>query len=238
MIKAVILDDEQLIGDFVESVVQKYLPNITVAAKCTNMDIALEAIYAHSPQILLLDIQIAAKQIYDLLQAIDVSQYKIIIISAYPEHAIKMYDFKVHAYLLKPIEVPKLVAALQNAVKDIVASTQVKQDLPMKELLGLPTEDGNVVVPVSSIIRLEAKGNYTLVYLDKMPKHTIVKPLGEFDKLLPRTMFMRIHKSHIINMRSIVKYLRARPGTVIMADNAEIPIGASFKEDFEAKIVL
>ena len=82
------------------------------------------------------------------------------------------------------------------------------------------------------ITRCEASGGYTIFYLKNGEKIISSKNIKEYEDILPSTIFMRIHNSHIINLLCIKKYHKGRGGYVEMEDEALIEVATRRKTEF------
>lgn len=236
--KTIIIEDDILNIDLLQSLIQRYFPKINITAICNDVDTAIEAVFREQPELIFLDINLKEKTAFDILRVIDTNHVNIIIITAYEQHAIKMFDFNITYYLLKPIEIPKFIAAVKK-VEDNLVKQSKPEYTTSKEFIGLPTEKDMAVVPLNQIVRIDGSGNYSIVHLANHSKTTITKTIGEFEKQLPKNLFIRIHNSHIINLNFIKSYNKAsRNGSILMVDDFEVPISASRKELLENKILL
>jgi two-component system LytT family response regulator len=98
----------------------------------------------------------------------------------------------------------------------------------------LPTLEGFEVVKVENIIRLKGNGNFTDIYLNDGSKKMVCRFLKHFAELLSFP-FMRIHKTHIINIHYVKSYHKGTGGYVTMLDNSEVEISPNYKEEFLLK---
>ena len=80
--------------------------------------------------------------------------------------------------------------------------------------LCLPTQKGFTIVKLEEIIYCEAQRSYTIFRLINNKSIIISKPLFDYDKLLADTVFLRVHKSFLINLMHIKEYMRGEGGTV------------------------
>jgi two-component system, sensor histidine kinase LadS len=97
--------------------------------------------------------------------------------------------------------------------------------------LAVSTIEGVLLLPIPDIIRLEALGSYCNIYLTNNKKIIASKNLAEFEPVLDKTDFLRIHKSHIININFVERYIRGEGGMVIMPDGAEVSVSRTMKTE-------
>ena len=102
--------------------------------------------------------------------------------------------------------------------------------------LCLPTQKGFTIVKLEEIIYCEAQRSYTIFRLVNNKSIIISKPLFDYDKLLADTVFLRVHKSFLINLMHIKEYMRGEGGTVVMSDGMEVEISRRKKEQFLVKV--
>lgn len=115
-----------------------------------------------------------------------------------------------------------------------VFSGNLKHALPVARL-ALPTQHEVEFVPVNQIIRIEGFKNYSTFTLRGRRPVTISKNLVNFERSLPASMFFRVHKSHIVNLYSVMRY-RRQGGTLQMEDDSETPVSPGKREELLARL--
>ena len=99
--------------------------------------------------------------------------------------------------------------------------------------IALPTMEGIQFEPVQQIISLEAKGNYTSLYFTGGRELLVCKTLMEIEAMLNNSLqFVRIHRSFIINLNRIMKYVRGKGGYVVMEDGSYRNVSNGKRDDF------
>ncbi len=165
-------------------------------------------------------------------------QFETIFITAYSEYSLKALNKSASYYILKPIDILELVAAVNKVQMAILKSeefnrTQVLlQNLklnPGKQQIVLPTLQGFDVIKTELIVKLQANGNFTDVYLTDGSCKMICKFLKHFDELLDAP-FIRIHRSFIVNVNFIKSYSKSAGGFVTLLDGSELEVSATYKE--------
>lgn len=242
--KAVIVEDEVMNSDFLRHLLQEFCPNIEVAAAATNLEEAIAAINGQQPQIVFMDIELQTSTGFDVLQQVQYRDFEVIFTTAYDHYAIKAIKFSAIDYLLKPISFEEL----QGAVNKAIESLQVKEKENKLELLirnvrrpagedfsiSLSTSEGVEFVPLSQIIRLEAKGPYTTFFMKNGANLMVCKNLKEYELLLTEYGFFRLHNSYMVNMKEVKKMIKADGGYAVMNDDAMIAISPKKKDEFLA----
>jgi two-component system LytT family response regulator len=235
MLNAVIVDDEDSGVESLRLLLNKYCTNVNVVAVANSVSEAEEKIPPLSPDIVFLDIAMPFANGFELLKRIKNKNFSVIFTTAYNEYALKAIKHSALDYLLKPIDPEELVLAIkkceehksskapslekiENLVNALAQSSQKVQKLPV------PTLDEIMYVDIDTVIRLEADSNYTNIFLSDKQKLTSSKTLKEFESLLSGQKFFRIHKTHIVNLDFIKKYIKGDGGYVVMADGKTLEV--------------
>src|ERR1035437_743802 len=246
MIKAIIVDDELGARESLSRMVEKNCKNIEIVAKADSMISAYDAIVNLHPDLVFLDIEMPNGNAFDLLEKIKEIDFDIIFTTAYDHYAIKAIKFSAIDYILKPIDPEELVQAVhryeeksgQKNMLDKKFKTLLSNLKPENKLkkVGIPNEDGLIFVNLSDIIRCDSDGNYTYFILTSGTKMVASRTLGEYEQLFADDNFFRVHRSHLINLQHVKKYLKGEGGYVIMSDNSQVEVSRRNKNDFLQKL--
>jgi two-component system, LytTR family, response regulator len=245
MLKAIIVDDESKSRESLKILIEDFCQDVEVKALCQNVDDALHAIDTHDPDVVFLDIQLQRETGFDLLTRLNKFDFSVIFTTAYSEYAIKAFRFSAIDYLLKPIDIEELRAAIGKVQKQ--GSTHIEETLThlIKNLrsgsadqykLALPSTDGLVFVKVNDILYCEASSNYTEIYMADNKKYIVSRTLKEYEDILTEQNFFRIHNSYLINLNSIKKYVRGEGGYVVMNNDKALDVSKRKKESFLSRI--
>ena len=98
--------------------------------------------------------------------------------------------------------------------------------------IALPTMEGMCFEKVKHLAYLEASGNYTVLHFTDARQVLVCKTLREVEQMLPAETFVRIHRSHTINLRHIKKYIRGKGGQVILQNGVALTVSAGQKDFF------
>jgi two-component system, LytTR family, response regulator len=240
-LKAVIIDDEQHSTDVLKNLLATYCPMVQVAGTADHAEAGKKLIAAHNPEVVFLDIEMPFGTGFDMLDGLDQRGLNIIFVTAYDNYALKAIKYYAMDYLLKPVDIDEL----KQAVKRVMEKKDQQHDsLPVSLLkayldkgvdnskIALPMADGLQFVNRDEIVRCEACGNYTRIYLVQNRAYLVTRTLGEYEELLSPYNFLRIHHAHLINLDHIEKYVRGEGGYVIMSDGAVVDISRRKKQDF------
>ena len=236
MIRTVLVEDDNQSVDSIKSIIQYYGIDIDLIGVAQNVKTAKNLIENQKPDLLLLDIELPDGTSLDLLRQLSYKPWNIFI-TGHSDYIFDSLDFPTIHYLIKPLSANKLSEAVQkyqNITKYFENTHKTDQDkLKIKKYfdkVAIPSINGIILVEISQIIRLEGESNYTYVYLADGQKILISKTLSTFEEFLPEDLFVRVHKSHLINIGYIKSILKTAPPYVVLANHLEIPISPSKKE--------
>ena len=108
---------------------------------------------------------------------------------------------------------------------------QIEKKSPLKNRFTI-TLEGFVFILMEDIIRCEANGTYTYIFTTKKEKITASRNIKEYEDILPKLNFFRIHNSHLINTNRILRYNKGRGGTVTMEDGTQLEVASRRRSDF------
>ena len=118
---------------------------------------------------------------------------------------------------------------LDKKIKNLLAN--IKPDNKLQKV-GLPDGDGLIFINLSEIIRCDSDGNYTFFILTSGKKIIASRTLGEYEQLFAEDNFFRVHRSHLINLQHVKKYIKGEGGYVVMSDNSQVEVSRRNKTDF------
>lgn len=202
--KALVVDDEQLARKAIISLIRDF-PEIEIAGEAEDVNQAAALIASHQPDLLFLDIQMPGKSGFDLLNEVDY-QGKVIFITAYDEYALRAFEINALDYLMKPISPDRFKLAIERLNdQTITEAVPGKQDLRYDDRLFLLMGKHMVFLKISSIVFIQAEGDYTMVTTEDGRKGLILKSMKEWINRLPDSHFCRIHRSYIVNLDFVDK---------------------------------
>lgn len=243
MVKVVIVDDEENSRDTLRGKLDLFCPEVEIGGEAANVKDALELIDNEKPDAIFLDIKLAGESGFDILEEVAKNEEvdpEIVFITAHDEFAIKAIKFSALDYLLKPIDPEELVKAIRKIEEQkgipkhaanlnvLVENIRQASDSPKK--IVVPTSDGMHVIRLADIVRLESSSNYTTFFLNSEKSLLASKTLKEFDNMLSGYNFNRIHKSHLVNMNYLKRYVQTDGGYLILEDGSKIPVANRKKE--------
>lgn len=238
-LRTIIVDDESAARETLKNYVGKYCPDLQILGEAFDVPSAVALIEKEKPDLVFLDVEMPFGNAFDVLEQTNDIFFETIFITAFSEYAIKALNFSASYYILKPVEIDELIKAVEKVHENrreekTFSNAKILFDNlknPSQRKLVLPTTSGFDVVPVKEIIRLSGSGNYTDIFLTEGRKKVVSKVLRHFQELLEDQGFMRVHKSHLINMEFITGYQRGRGGSVTMSDGSEIEVSPNKKQE-------
>lgn len=223
MINCIIVDDEPHAIEVLVHYV-KQTPHLHLVGSFTNPIEALQQLGKQKTDLVFLDIQMPEISGIDFIKAIQ-GKSKVILTTAYSEFALEGYDLYVVDYLLKPIRLPRFLAAVQKAVEQINASGEKEDDY-----IFVKTESKGKLLKINlaDIDFIESMKNYVAIHRDGQ-KTLVYTSMKELEERLPKKQFIRVHKSFIIPIAGITGI----EGNLVRLKNtsAEILIGENYKPE-------
>lgn len=247
MIKAIIVDDELGARESLSKMIEKNCKQLEIVAKADSAQAAFEAITSKQPDLVFLDIEMPNGNAFDLLEKFKEINFNIIFTTAYDHYAIKAIKFSAVDYILKPIDPEELVEAIKRfekkqqgepTVLDKQFKTLLSNVRPENKLkkVGIPDGDGLIFINLSDIVRCESDGNYTFFILTNGKKIIASRTLGEYEQMFTEDNFFRVHRSHLINLQHVKKYIKGEGGYVIMTDDSQVEVSRRNKNEFLEKL--
>lgn len=241
-ISAAIIDDEEILCDALEVQLKAYCPEIKIVFKCSDPLKADQMISQYSPEIVFLDIEMPGLTGLELLGKFPSPLFHVIFVTAHDKFALKAFKFSAVDYLLKPVETQDLIEAVGKAKNRVshdppqlnVLLKMVQEMRPNQELkrVALPTANEIVIVAVDEIVFCEGDGNYTKVIMTNGSRIILSKTLKILEDFLDDRVFFRIHNAYLININHIRKVNRRDGGSILMDNNADLPMSRYRRQEF------
>jgi len=240
MLKALIIDDEPRASGILQLMIERFVPDVGQTWVCNDAREAAPRIHELKPDLVFLDIRMPHLNGFEVLEQIRSRAFKVIFTTAFSEYALQAIRFSAFDYLVKPVDPRELMAAVQRYQASLDELTyqpaqllnvlnNLKADSPKQFRLAIPTKDGIHFFLPSEIIRLEAQGSYTQIYLAGKKRFMTSKGLGEYEELLGDHGFVRTHKSHMVNRR-FISFID-HDGFVVLQDDTRVEVSRRRKEE-------
>jgi two-component system LytT family response regulator len=232
MIRAIIIDDEVKARSALKQEVNFNCQDVTIIGEADSVKSGVILINDSKPDLIFLDIQLSDGVGFNILEQIKPHNLKVIFTTAYSEHAIKAFRFNAIDYLLKPIDGDELRQAVDKIVntqtnifeQKLNAFLQNKTANNTKKKIALHTSEGIKLIELQAIIRCNSDTNYTYFHFENNTKMLISKTMKTYEDLLIPYGFIKIHKSHIINLDHLLSYQNNDGGYVIMTNGDKLPV--------------
>ena len=243
--KAILIDDEHNATEALHNMLRMVTPDVEVIGLANAAQQGLEMIQSLQPDLVFLDIQMPYMTGFELLEKLGRFNFAVIFTTAYDQYALQAFKVSAVDYLLKPIDMDELEAAVEKVRErrkqpqpDFGALEHLFKQVKKThtERLALPTSAGLVFIAIEDIIRLQSDSNYTTFYLTRKEKIVVSRTLGEYEPTLTAQNFCRVHHSHIINMAHLKRYFKNDGGYAEMSDGSRVEISRRKKDDFLAKL--
>ena len=236
-LNAIIVEDEETSREILRNYLKKYCPNVHILDEASNVDEALVLIRSHELDLVFLDVEMPYGNAFDLLDKVGDINFETVFVTAYNHYAMDALNAHASYYLMKPISIDELIKAV-----DYVTEIKTKEDALQDQILvpktnivngkiTIPLQDGFEVINTSDILYCKADDNYTEIFLNTNKKKLVSKTLKYFEDALNTTSFARVHKSYLVNVNEIVKYVKGKGGSVILSNGKEIMVSSAKKAE-------
>jgi two-component system LytT family response regulator len=207
---------------------ENYADRIEIVFTTTDPIEGVKKLRNNTPELLFLDIEMPALSGMDLLKLINDLDIQVLITTAFQEFAIEAVGTKAVAYLLKPIQPEMLEKAMDQVFKN--KQTQPRNKI-LKDKIAVADLEGVELIPHDEIVYCKSDGNYSKLFLMGNRKLTVSKALKHFSNNLPGTQFIRIHKSYLVNLNYIKKYLKIGGGELVMTNDDVLPVSRIYRTE-------
>ncbi len=235
-LRAIVVEDEETSREIIKNYLTKYCPKVQVLGEAANVDEALELINTHELDLVFLDVEMPYGNAFDLLDKVGDRTFETVFVTAYDHYAIDALNAHASYYLLKPIDIDKLIDAV-HYVSEIKEQENRLQNTILKPKqtvvagkITIPLQNGFEVLQVEDILYCQADDNYTNIFL-KDKKKLVSKTLKYFEDMLTENGFARVHKSYLVNVNAITEYKKGKGGSVVLENGKEIMVSPSKKKE-------
>jgi two-component system, LytTR family, response regulator len=234
--RTIIIDDELESRQANRLTISRYCPDIALLGEADSVVSGLDLIARLHPELVFLDVQMQDGTGFDLLEKIEQINFQVIFVTSFDHFALKAFRFSALDYLLKPIEPELLIKAVHKA-KQVNLQGFVKQQVDIAinsnkvaSRIALPTFEGLEMINLDEIVYCESDSNYTTFYLLGGAKYVASRTMKEYEAIFPDDRFLRIHKSYIINLNHVSRYIKGEGGQVVMSSGSMLPVSRLRKD--------
>lgn len=241
MIKVVVIEDQiQLRRNLIHQIYQANL-GFEIVGEAASVSEGIKVLTSIQPDIVFFDIEIIEGTSFEILDALPVINFKSVFATAHDHFAIKAIKYSAFDFLVKPFQPNELEQALLKLKSELLKKDnyQEKFELLFNELKGkinnkiaISSADSVRYVEVNKIVRLEADGSYCSIFLDSKDVIVASKNMKFFEQLLPTEQFIKVHRTHIINIHFVDSIIKNEGGSIKLSTGIEIPISRRKKDEF------
>ena len=246
-INAILIDDEDKARRGLRNLLSQFCPEVEIIGEAADIETAYELINNGKPHLVFLDIQMPNGNGFKLLQLFDDLFFDVIFVTGHDKYAINAIKFSALDYLLKPVEVNELKNAVDRVnlkrekqenintqIRNLIAISD-KNNLEKKIVVHL--NDKVLFVNVNSIEIIEADDRYSHIFTHEGEKYTVTKTLKDFEEFFETNkLFIRVSKSHILNINFVKNYTKGEPCFVEMMNEKSFEISRRKKQEFLDRI--
>ncbi len=256
-IRTILVDDEKLAIQGLELRLAKY-PEVEIIDTCSNGREAIRKIKTEKPDLVFLDIQMPGFDGFSVVKGVmEIEPPLIIFVTAYSEHAIRAFEANAVDYLMKPVEEDRLADALERVRTRLSEKRSAEEAEKLKTVLAEvapdavvpPMEEGEQAaaryeklinikdkgkifrVDVDSIERIEAAGDYMVIYT---ADNSLIlrETMKDLERRLDPRVFQRVHRSWIVNLNLV---RQVKPHTngecfLVLESGADVKVSRSYRD--------
>lgn len=229
MMRCIAIDDEPLALAQITGYISK-TPFLELKAPCSNAIEAIEFLSQNDVELLFVDINMPGLNGLDFVRSLTKKPF-VIFTTAYSEYAIDGFRVDAIDYLLKPIGYPDFLHSAEKALRQYKLLQAEKSAEPFyPENIFVKSDYKTVQIAIDKITHIESRSEYLRIYLDSAPAVMTLGNMKSIEESLPVNKFMRVHRSHIVNLQKIASIDR---NSIIIGKDHRIPVGEQYKDDFQ-----
>lgn len=240
LISVILIDDESHARQTLRGLLADCAPDFRVIAEAKDVRSGLEVLRRERPDVVFLDIQMPDGTGFDMLDQLPGPGFHLIFTTAFDHFALKAFRYHAVDYLVKPVDPDELQAtcrrireqSMQRLTAGRLAGLLESFRRGKADKLTLSTSEGLVLLPLEEIVRLEASDSYTSFFTRSGERTMVARTLKNFDDLLPKKQFFRVHQSHLINLDLVRKVMSEDGDFAVMEGGAKVPVARRRKEAF------
>lgn len=236
MINAIIVDDEPLAQDILETYLQK-IPQIELIAKCDNAFEANDVLQAHDVDLMFLDINMPQLTGTEFLKGLTDPPVTIFT-TAYPNYALEGFELNALDYLVKPISTERFLTACNRAIEQAELKQKAKAGQVQDggaDFFFVKADKKLVRVNMADIVYIEGLKDYVII---RMPNDRVItlQTMKSLEDRLPTANFQRIHRSFIVNLDRIEALHGNMVEVTEKGKTTSLPVGKSYREVLAERI--
>lgn len=246
MYHTVIIDDDQLARRGLKRILEQNFKEIEILGEADSVASGLSLINKVEPDLVFLDIEMPDGTGFSLLEQLPIVNFKVVFTTSYSDYAITAFKYSAFDYIVKPVLIENVrstitrineIPVLKEKQRIEVLKRNLNRSNEDDQTIALPEINGFTIVKVNEIIRCEGERNYSRVFFKNGSSVLVSRTLLDFDNLLVAHGFFRIHRSHLICLKNVNRYLKTDGGLVEMNDKTQLPVSPKFKDELLTRLL-
>lgn len=242
--KAVIVDDEINNILLLKHFIERYCLHLEVVGEALTTTEAITIINELEPEILFLDIRLNGTEVFEMLDQIKIIKGQVIFVTSHDEYALKAIKYNAIDYILKPIIIEELIISINKAIIKIEQQNyfdfnngakinKIQKDISeSRDYIAVASLDKIDLIKVSEIIYISADSKYAVFHMVNGKKYVSNKNLIYYENILEASVFFRIHKSYIINIKYTSRIIKKDGSYCELISGIMLPIAKRKQEQF------
>ncbi|MEO6849533.1 MAG: LytTR family DNA-binding domain-containing protein [Mucilaginibacter sp.] len=233
-LRCIVVDDEEGAHLVIKHYLQT-LNSVQLTASFFNAVEALAYLHQNPIDLMFLDINMPGLTGLQMLKSLS-NPPMVVLTTAYSEHALESYEYRVVDYLVKPFDFQRFIRAIDNVFSRVsfkATSFDEENDNDVTSSITLKVDGGLIKVQYNDIIYIQSWGNYVKVHTLSATYLTSITT-AEVEQKLDKSKFKRIHKSYIVSLNKIKKI---NGGQLELEDGSILPVGNTYRRDVLVKLL-
>jgi two-component system LytT family response regulator len=221
--------------------IEMFCPTVKIMGTAANIVQAKALIDETNPELVFLDVEMPGGSGFDLLQSLGNVNFRVVFTTAHAAYAIKAIKYAAMDYLLKPISIGELKGAINKLEEESQKKNQTNEQIGVLNSnwqnenfnftrIALPTPEGLEFFETKNIVRCEADRAYCMFYLNDKRKIHISKSMSGYEDILTQANFLKVHKSSMVNLSHVKKYIKGKGGFLVMSDGSNVDVAMRRKD--------
>jgi len=223
-LRCLLIDDEQAAHYVLQHYIEQ-VDQLTLVGNCYDALEAINFLHRHPVDLLFLDINMPQINGLQLLQTL-VNPPRVILTTAYTEFALESYEYGVVDYLLKPIEFPRFLKAIDKIVTTETEKPQGAPPIVPEQSLVVKVDTDWIRIAFSDLEYIQSWGNYVKLFTAQQV-YVASMTMTEVERRLPADQFIRVHKSYLVPLARI----RRMSGNEIFMTETVLPVGLTYRRE-------
>jgi two-component system LytT family response regulator len=246
MYRSVIIDDDQLARRGLKRILEQNFREIEILGEADSVASGLLLISTVEPDLVFLDIEMPDGTGFSLLEKLPEVNFKVVFTTSYSDYAITAFKYSAFDYIVKPVLIENVRSTISRISEIPILQEKHRVEVLKRNLdrsneedptIALPEINGFTIVKVREILRCEGERNYSRIFFKTGNSVLVSRTLLDFDNLLVPHGFFRIHRSHLISLKDVNRYLKTDGGMVEMTDKTQLPVSPKFKDELLTRLL-